>query len=63
MGQAIERVDLHHSTPIKHLSGVEEARRWPMKFISKPELLFLDEVTSGEGTDWEMMRLFRRMAD
>ncbi len=33
--------------------------------VSGPSLLFLDEVTSGldEATDWEMMRLFRQMAE
>ena len=68
VGQAIERVDLKHraSTPIKHLSGGQKKRAaLANETVSKPELLFLDEVTSGldEGTDWEMMRLFRRMAD
>lgn len=66
--QAIARVDLTHraSTPIKHLSGGQKKRAaLANETVSKPELLFLDEVTSGldEGTDWEMMRLFRRMAD
>ena len=66
--QAIERVDLKHrsSTPIKHLSGGQKKRAaLANETVSKPELLVLDEVTSGldEGTDWEMMRLFRRMAD
>lgn len=68
VGQAIEGVDLKHraSTPIKHLSGGQKKRAaLANETVSKPELLFLDEVTSGldEGTDWEMMRLFRRMAD
>ena len=68
VGQAIERVDLKHraSTPIKHLSGGQKKRAaLANETVSKPELLFLDEVTSGldEGTDWEMMRLFRKMAD
>jgi ABC-type multidrug transport system ATPase subunit len=67
VGQAIERVDLKHraDTPIKHLSGGQKKRAaLANETVSKPELLFLDEVTSGldEGTDWEMMRLFRRMA-
>lgn len=66
--QAIARVDLTHraSTPIKHLSGGQKKRAaLANETVSRPELLFLDEVTSGldEGTDWEMMRLFRRMAD
>ncbi len=68
VGQAIERVDLKHraATPIKHLSGGQKKRAsLANETVSRPELLFLDEVTSGldEGTDWEMMRLFRRMAD
>jgi ABC-type multidrug transport system ATPase subunit/pSer/pThr/pTyr-binding forkhead associated (FHA) protein len=68
VGQSIDRVDLKHraTTPIKHLSGGQKKRAsLANETVSKPELLFLDEVTSGldEGTDWEMMRLFRRMAD
>ena len=68
VGQSIERVDLKHraTTPIKHLSGGQKKRAsLANETVSKPDLLFLDEVTSGldEGTDWEMMRLFRRMAD
>jgi ABC-type multidrug transport system ATPase subunit len=68
VGAAIERVDLKHrsGTLIKHLSGGQKKRAaLANETVSKPELLFLDEVTSGldEGTDWEMMRLFRRMAD
>jgi len=68
VAQAIERVDLKHraTTPIRLLSGGQKKRAaLANETVSKPELLFLDEVTSGldEGTDWEMMRLFRRMAD
>ncbi len=68
VAQAIARVDLKHraTTPIRHLSGGQKKRAaLANETVSKPELLFLDEVTSGldEGTDWEMMRLFRRMAD
>ncbi len=66
--RAIDHVDLafRSGTPIKHLSGGQKKRAaLANETVSKPELLFLDEVTSGldEGTDWEMMRLFRRMAD
>ena len=35
------------------------------EILSRPSVLFLDEVTSGlyESTDWEIMRLLRRLAD
>jgi len=35
------------------------------EILNRPSLLFLDEVTSGldESTDWEIMRLLRRLAD
>ncbi|MGA2599105.1 MAG: FHA domain-containing protein [Bryobacteraceae bacterium] len=68
VAQSIARVDLTHRarTPIRNLSGGQKKRAaLANETVSKPDLLFLDEVTSGldEGTDWEMMRLFRRMAD
>ena len=53
-------------TPIRQLSGGQIRRAsWANEAISNPGLIFLDEVTSGldEQTDWEMMTLFRRMAD
>lgn len=45
--------------------GSRSGPAWPFEIVSQPNLLFLDEVTSGldEGADWEMMKLFRRMAD
>jgi ABC-type multidrug transport system ATPase subunit/pSer/pThr/pTyr-binding forkhead associated (FHA) protein len=66
--RAIERVGLAHrrSTPIRHLSGGQKKRAaLANEAVSQPELLFLDEVTSGldEGTDWEMMGLFRHLAN
>jgi len=35
------------------------------EILNRPSLLFLDEVTSGldENTDWEIMRLLRRLSD
>ena len=51
---------------IRYLSGGQIKRAsLANEIISKPSLLFLDEVTSGldEQTDREMMDLFRRIAD
>jgi ABC-type cobalamin/Fe3+-siderophores transport system ATPase subunit len=65
--RALERVGLKDlaATPIRHLSGGQKKRAaLANETVSSPDLLFLDEVTSGldEGTDWEMMDLFRRLA-
>jgi ABC transport system ATP-binding/permease protein len=51
---------------IKHLSGGQLKRAClANETLSQPNLLFLDEVTSGldEQTDREMMTLFRQLAD
>ncbi|HUE14201.1 MAG TPA: FHA domain-containing protein [Planctomycetaceae bacterium] len=54
------------STLIRHLSGGQVKRAsLANELMSRPSLLFLDEVTSGldEQTDREVMELFRRVAD
>ena len=54
------------ATLIRHLSGGQVKRAsLANELISRPGLLFLDEVTSGldEQTDREVMELFRRVAD
>ena len=53
-------------TLIKHLSGGQKKRvSIAMELLCRPTLLYLDEVTSGLdlGTEVQMMRLFRRLAD
>ncbi len=64
----LDSVGLTHrrSTPIRDLSGGQVKRAsLANEIISRPSLLFLDEVTSGldEQTDREMMKLFRKVAD
>ncbi len=68
ISSALSKVELtdHMDTAIRNLSGGQKKRAsLANETISKPSLLFLDEVTSGldEATDWEMMRLFRMFAD
>lgn len=64
----LERMGLSErsETKIKDLSGGQVKRAsLANEIVSKPSLLFLDEVTSGldDQTDSEMMKLFRQLAD
>ncbi len=45
--------------------GQKKCASLASEILSRPSLLFLDEVTSGldESTDWDIMRLLRRQAD
>lgn len=67
IGKMLESVRLtdHRATQIRRLSGGQAKRAsWVNEAICDPNLIFLDEVTSGldEQTDCEMMQLFRQMA-
>ena len=64
----LETVDLSDrgSTSIKNLSGGQVKRAsLANEIISEPNLLFVDEATSGldEHTDHEIMQIFRRIAE
>lgn len=67
--EAVARsVELGHrlDAPISKLSGGQKKRAsLASETLSRPGVLFLDEVTSGldESTDRDIMRLLRRMAD
>ncbi len=68
VGGTLETVSLlqRSATLIRHLSGGQVKRAsLANEILTKPSLLFLDEVTSGldEQTDRDMMELFRSMAD
>ena len=45
--------------------GQKKCASLASEILSRPSVLFLDEVTSGldESTDWDVMRLLRRLAD
>ena len=68
VGSAIARVDLQREagTLIGDVSGGQRKRAsLACELASEPDLLFVDEVTSGldDQADWEMMRLLRRSAE
>jgi ABC-type multidrug transport system ATPase subunit len=68
VGEMLTTVGLaeRRQTKIRDLSGGQVKRAsLANEILSRPNLLFLDEVTSGldEQTDRDMMRLFRQIAD
>lgn len=66
--QVLQQLDIHTcwDRPVRQLSGGQRKRvSMGVELLTRPSLFFLDEATSGldPGTESQMMRLLRRLAD